>query len=90
MMNEPRETFSVGFMPIELTVWPASTPCAACGRPWSTHDADDEPAPCGLCGVGLSTRCYYGLTATAAEVARRNDPEDEMDGVIFCCLGCRS
>ena len=71
---------------------PAATGCAACGRPWTVHDLKplDFRAPCERCGAILDSNCFYAVVATPAEVVRHEDPEDNMDGLIFMCLGCRS
>jgi len=59
---------------------------------WAAHDPRDSflDAPCERCGAAFAYHCYLAHVATAAEVARAEDPDDEMEGSMFLCRGCRS
>jgi len=70
---------------------PAAKGCAACGRPWRAHRARRaDPAPCERCGTTFEFGCYLRHVAGAEELARFEDPDDDMTGSIFLCRGCRS
>jgi hypothetical protein len=38
----------------------------------------------------VAYRCYLVRVATAAELRRFVDPEDDMESSMFLCRGCRS
>ena len=69
---------------------PEGAGCAACRRPWAVHPDDHQRYPCERCGVWLESECYRRFVVSAGTEWRRwTDNEDEGEGLIFLCQGCR-